>query len=333
MNTFVAGQRKTKRSSCSSSSGSSRYTITYLRNVMEKLKSNQNRDSTKANYHGIWRSFNQFLIRIEGGIKNISWEERTVLFGSYLVEQGIQSSTIASYFSAIKHVLKTDGYEWDSSKAQLTMVTRSCKLLNDRVKIRLPIQRRLLELLLFELERFYSKQPYLEKLYKTALVLSYYGMMRVGELTKSQHNVKAKDIHIGENKDKILIILHSSKTHGKESKPQRIKLAAIHHDKVQKKFFCPFKIVTKYASARGSYSEDSEPFLIFKDKQPIAAWQFRKLLKELIKKLGLDPNLYNTHSLRAGKANDMRDFGFSLEQIRRAARWKGNGTIYKYLKN
>ena len=43
-------------------------------------------------------------------------------------------------------------------------------------------------------------------------------------MTESQHVVKAKDVHIGINKDKLMFVLHSSKTHGKGTKPQIVKI-------------------------------------------------------------------------------------------------------------
>ena len=49
--------------------------------------------------------------------------------------------------------------------------------------------------------------------------MAYYGLMRIGELTAGEHQVKAKEIHMGQNRNKLLIVLHSSKTHGAESVP------------------------------------------------------------------------------------------------------------------
>ena len=60
---------------------------------------------------------------------------------------------------------------------------------------------------MFELERIFNKQFYLESLYKAIFVLAYYGLMQIGELTQSNHVLKAKDIQIGVNKPKILLIL------------------------------------------------------------------------------------------------------------------------------
>ena len=231
------------------------------------------------NYQSIWRHFNKFLINLQGNVKHLSWEERAVLFGTHLVDQGSQSQTIASYFSAIKHILKMDDYIWDNEKAQLSTITRSCRILNDTLKVRLPIQIKLLELILFEVGRHFGRlsQPYLEKLYKLTFALAYYGMMRVGELTTSPHTAKAKDVHIGENKDKILIILHSSKTHGRNSFPQEIKISAgrsILETKVDR-FFCPFELAREYCASRGPYLKDDEPFLIFRDRSGMKPSHFQ----------------------------------------------------------
>ena len=91
---------------------------------------------------------------------------------------------------------------------------------NDQVKIRLPIQKGLLEMLLFEIQRTFggvneAPQPYLEALYKAMFCLAYYGMLRVGEIAYGPHIIKAGNIHVGGNKDKILLVLYSSKTLGK----------------------------------------------------------------------------------------------------------------------
>ena len=63
-------------------------------------------------------------------------------------------------------------------------------------------------------------------MYKALLALSYYGLMRVGELTQSDHTLLAKNIHLAKNKEKILLLLYSSKTLYKGSKPQKIKIVS-----------------------------------------------------------------------------------------------------------
>ena len=267
---------------------------------------------------------------------NISWKDKTALFGTYLVDKGVQSSTLKSYFSAIKHVLRLDGYKWDDDKMILSSLVRGCKLENDKVKVRLPIQKGLLEMILFEVQRMYSsdsQQPYLEHMYKALFCLAYYGMMRVGELTYSPHVLKASNIHVGNNKEKILIVLYSSKTHGKESRPQRIKISAAPTSNVirNKRFFCPFKAVLNFMSLRGNYEEDDEQFFIFADKSKVKPHHVRSVLRNLLDRMNLDGQLYDVHSYRIGRTSDLSKFGYSVEQIKAMGRWKSNA-VYRYIR-
>ena len=212
---YIVGQRSVCRVSdveSSRSSQSSKISVEYVSNVLERLKNKQIRETTSENYLSVWRNLNRFIINLNYKEK-LSWEEKTALFGAYLVDGGVQSSTLKSYFSAIKHILKMDGYCWNENKVLLSSSVKGCRLENDTVKIRLPIQKSLLEMLLFEIERFYgdnNQQPYLELLYKTMFLMGYYGMLRVGELTFSPHTLKARNVHIGNNKDKIMIVLYTS---------------------------------------------------------------------------------------------------------------------------
>ena len=105
-------------------------------------------------------------------------------------------------------------------------LTRACHLTNDRLFVRLLIKCSLLEVLLFELGRIFKDQPYLLITYRAIFALAYYGMFRIGELTVGNHPIKACDVHVAMNKFKILIYLRTSKTHGLESRPQKVKISA-----------------------------------------------------------------------------------------------------------
>ena len=269
---------------------------------------------------------------------HLDWEQRTALFGAYLVDKGVQSSTLKSYFSTIKHVLKQDGYRWDDDKALLSSLVRSCKLVNDRYKIRLPIKASLLELLLFEVGRRFSKgnnqQPYLKCMYTAMFSLAYYGMLRVGELTLGPHTIKACDIHVGHNKDKMLIVLYSSKTHGKESRPQKVRISKVDTKRSTaiNRFFCPFKAVLSFMNMRGSYLQESDQFFVFADHSPVKPYHLRTILRSLLDDLHLDSSLYGVHSFRIRRMCDLAKFGYRIEEIKAMGRWKSNA-VYRYLKN
>ena len=340
----LSGQRKacgaTEACSTHSSSNSSKISTEQVTKILERIQSRQTRESTKNNYLCIWRQLNKFVIKLDTR-ESLSWEEKTALFGACLVDRGVQSSTLRSYFSAIKFILKQDGYPWDDQKALLSALIRGCRLENDSVKVRLPIKKGLLEVLLFELERKFGKsnnpQPYLECMYKAMISLTYYGMLRVGEIALGPHTIKAKDMHFAHSKDKILIVLYSSKTHGKESRPQRVKISATDEKLLNKsvqhsKFFCPFKLTRHYMAQRGNYIDDTELLFIFSDGSPLQPHHIRGVLRDLLNQVGLDSSLYDVHSFRIGRTCDLYKYGYSLDQIKSLGRWRSNA-VYKYLKD
>ena len=98
---------------------------------------------------------------------------------------------------------------------------------------------------------------YLLTMYRALFALSYYGMMRVGEVTLSDHVVKAKDIHSATNKDKIMLKLYTSTTHSRGMKPQSIKITSNLSERsgyYAKRNFCPFKLINDYMNIRGGYN-------------------------------------------------------------------------------
>ena len=155
--------------------------------------------------------------------------------------------------SAIKKTSVMDGYKWDDNLVLIRSLAKACRIIHDSVRTRLPIHCSLLELILFETQRYFShlNQWYLEVMYKALFAISYYGLMRIGEVTKSQCVIKAKDVHIATNKDKILLVLYSSKTHDKGNRPQKIKITSNKQERTGSyihRHFCPFKLMRAYIS-------------------------------------------------------------------------------------
>ena len=313
---FTARDRSNSKWSDSSSS-SSKISSSHMLGILENLKQQCNRRSTYQTYHRIWQSFNKFLIRLDSMPR--SWEDRAMLFCAHLIDSGHQLSTVKSYVSAIKSMVSLVNCRWNDDKILLTSITRACKLRNDRVKCRFPIHISLLEQILFELERLSNgAQPYLESLYKVIFILGYYGLLRVGELAQSKHVLKARDIHVGKNKPKILLSLHSSKTHGVSSHPQEIKITAVHNCyRHFARHFCPFKLIRHFLQIRGGYTNEQEQFFIFKDKSPVKPNHIRSMLRQLLSWLNLEAHLYDCHSMHARRASDMVMLGYTVEQVKK----------------
>ena len=331
--TSVPSKKKKKSDRLSTSTASS-ISTREMQRIADRLELDRIRNTTKKNYQAVWRIFNKFIIKLDA--KPDSWEERLTLFVAYMVNKKRQSRTIKSYISAIKATLKSNKIKIKEDKYLLASMTRACKLKYDKVKIRLPIHKQLLNKLLEKiLEEFTGKaaktqQPYLECLYRAMFATVYYGLFRIGEIAKGEHTILAKDVYLGENKRKLLFVLHTSKMHTKGDKPQNVKIAASRTSNQQ---FCPFKIIEKYMRIRKPFTSLTEPFFVFKDHSPVTPEVFRNLLKSLLTKLGEDSEQFNCHSFRIGRSQDLSKLGVSIELIRILGRWSTkSNVVYTYLK-
>ena len=198
-----------------------------IKDIVERLRSQRCRDSTRATYHRIWKRFNRFFIRLDD--KPDMWEDRLILFIGYLIEEcKLQSSTIKTYILAIKGVLAENKIELNLDRFLINSLTRACRIRNDSLIARIPIQKPFLNSILDEVAKWCNEinQPYLKSLYQALFSAAYYGLLRIGEVTKGPHVVLAHNIRIGVNKDKLLFILRSSKTHNQGNGPQLIKISS-----------------------------------------------------------------------------------------------------------
>ena len=303
-----------------------------MQNIVDELQCNQYRDSTKKNYYGIWKSFNDLFLKLDD--KPLNRENRIVLFIGYLADSGKKSTTIKCYVSTIKTVLQTDNIKLNLDELLLSSLTRACKLKNDAIARLLPIHKSMLNTLLRHTESLFGEQPYLQSLYMALFSTAYFGLFHVGELTSSQHVVKAKNVHVGRNKNKMLFVLTSSKTHSICMKPQQIKISSTRQftDRHGAKTYCPYLCLRNYIDKQRGFRDSDEQFFIFSDGSPVQSYHFRNTLKNVIKISGFDSKYYGTHGLRAGHASDMIRNGVSIEMVRKIGRWRSNA-IYTYLRN
>ena len=315
---------------CVSASDSSKISTNAMSNILEQLKVKCRRNSTKANYYSIWKLFNKFIMKLH--IIPNKWENRAFLFLASLVQDGKKSATIQSYFSAIKSVLTYENYKLSYDVIQLKAVTRACRLMNDKLCPKLPIRIKFLEMILFKVDRKFNSQFYLKTLYQTILLVAYYGLFRIGEVTKGDHVIKARNVYLGQNKNKVLFMLYSSKTHDVSKPPQKVKISEVSTGNTNKSYhFYHFKHLFCYSKLRQECKQSEEQLFIFRDGTPVEPNDIRVVLKEAIVSIGLDPRLYSFHGIRAGRTTDLFHWGYTIEEIKIIGRWRSNA-IYRYLK-
>ena len=332
-NIFTGGGSYKRSYKSSHSSDSSKYSTRYLKLTLQKLQNNQHEDGTQETYHRAWKSFNDFFIKLEH--KPQSWEDRIALFVAFLLDNKNPKATIKTYVSGIKSVLRNDGIILDKDSVLLASLLKSCKYVESEVNMRMPIHCRMLRIMMDRVEQHYLRrnQIYLTKLYKAMFVTAYYGLFRVGEITSSKHVITLDNVHLGCNSNKILFILWSSKMHKRNTEPQTVEIKAIGAKECtlpsDLEKYCPYKIIRAYLELRLD-NEDTQ-FFVYSDDSPVTGDQFRRVMRWVIKDMGLNPLVYDTHSFRIGRATDLQKMGASLVTIKKMGRWRSN-SVYKYLK-
>ena len=196
-------------------------------------------------------------------------------------------------------------------------------------------------MILKEVYNLFELQPYLRALYAALFSTAYFGLFRIGELTKGDYLVRAQDVHLATNKKKLLFVLRTSKTHWKNVKPQIIKINSRDteiitnprkNDRVKRHHnFCPYLILKEYAGQRKSFKTSEEPFFVFKDRTPITPVNFRGTVKSCINRVGFNADHYCSHGFRMGRSLDLFEMGLSVETIKKLRRWKSY-VVYRYLK-
>ena len=306
-----------------------------MQQIIDRLHIQQYQKSTRRSYLSAWRSFNEFYIKLDSKLRH--WEDRLVLFVGHLVHTHKQAATIKSYISAIKAVLREDGYVLNEDRYLLNALTKACKLRQNKVKTMLPIQKGLLEIIIKYIKRIFEAQPYLLTMYQALFTATYFGLLRIGEVTLGSHLIKALDVHVADNNRKFKFILRTSKTHTKSCVLQVIKLSSdpvrIHNKQTNRPtVLCPYTALCRYVKARKSCIHEKEPFFVFRDQSAVTPQHMRAVLKEALTKANLDPTFYCVHSIRSGRACDLlHNLKLSLETIKNLGRWRSNA-VYNYLK-
>ena len=267
-------------------SSSSTISSSAIREIINKLKVQGRRSSTRHNYHTVWKLFNNFFIKLDQ--KPAKWEDRLILFVGFFIENGRKATTVKSYISVVKAVLQEDGVPLNIDRCLINSLTKACRYQNDMVHTRLPICKNLLMLILAKIPEIVTEQqPYLIAMYQALFSTAYYGLFRVGELCESPHTVKIRNVHISNRKNKLLFILRTSKTHWKDVPPQAITISSdavvqMHSRTVKKNRWCPYQLLRDYITLRKKGRFIDEQFFIFRDRSPVKPEHMRTTLKKAL---------------------------------------------------
>ncbi|OCT68288.1 hypothetical protein XELAEV_18039587mg, partial [Xenopus laevis] len=133
--------------------------------------------------------------------------------------------------------------------------------------------------------------------------------------------IERDDIHLVDGKLKITL---------KKSKTDNVgKGTTLWLGNSTEQSLCPVLAFSHYQQVRPCLSG---PFFIHSDGSFVTRFQFAKILKGAVNKLGIPPDHYNTHSFRIGAATQASLMGLGEEFIKKLGRWNSSRyQLYFYL--
>ena len=145
-------------------------------------------------------------------------------------------------------------------------------------------------------------------LFKAMTALAFYGLLRVGEFTKSRNCLQLRDILL--SSDKVQITFRSFKhSHGESA---TINVLSVAENEV-----CPVLLLRQYLTCRGTSAGSLFQYLDGTTPTRLDYWNW---LASMLHSCNI-PGKFSTHSLRKGGASHMALMGYTEEQIRLHGRW------------
>ena len=275
--------------------------------------------STLTVYKRAWALFKhsmEFLSLNHISMESFPIQVNHVLFYlGFMQYKGFAPATLTTYVSAISYIHKILEVQDPTSSFLVQKLLASCNKLNPRSDSRLPITFLILHRLM-EAIKHTSLSIYHMSLIRTMYIMGFFGLLRIGEMTIGQNKrvvIYKQQVEINDGYVKLKI---SHFKHNKSLKPVELILPA----QVDKSI-CPVENLRKYLILRGNHSG---PLFCFKDGTPVSRQFFTNQLKINISFCGLNPHLYQSHSLRIGGASYYAELGMSDSQIRLIGRWNSD---------
>ena len=149
--------------------------------------------NTRKLYSRIWSEFRNFCashLQVQDAIIPVSISTLSLFLAS-LFMKGYAPSTLFTYNSAVSYMHKLNGLPDPGSSVFIQKMLQGAKKSRIQVDNRLPITKSILYRLVLALNKTCSL-PYYQSLYKAMFVTAFFGLLRVGEITK---NLNDKESH------------------------------------------------------------------------------------------------------------------------------------------
>ena len=243
---------------------------------------------------------------------------KIMLYIGFLSNRPVAPATMSTYISAIGYVHRIRGHYDPTSHPAVQKMLAATHKLNPRVDTRLPITIIILKRLVSALNDTVSN-PYIRLLFHAMYIIAFFGLMRVGEITRAKNGVVALYLHQVQVMPEYIVLTISHFKHNLTCKPIELVLPAQADVDI-----CPVRVMQRYLSVRGLHDG---PLFCYVDNKPVSRDFFINGLKSALNFCGLDVSLYKSHSFRIGGASLYASLGLSDAQLRLIGRWNSDAFL------
>ncbi len=299
----------------STSRNSGRVSCADLRCETDKLLENAIAPNTARSYETGIEVFSRFL-----HLHNLTivWPpplSNVTQFIAYLSLTGKSPRTAKTYLAAISYQCKMLNYSDITSNFIVTKMIEGMKRLKPLKDSRLPITIELLNNMVSALPAICTSN-YETLLFSAAFCLAFFGFLRIGEFSVVNNNLSKvfdlKQIKLLKARNCIELTIPFSKT----DQYGRGKTIVIPGTGCK---ICPVRNVEKFLVHRPDFSG---PFFCHYGGKPMTRYQFTAVLLKVLSNIGVDTNVYKSHSFRIGAASFFHSQGLSEDQIKIMGRWR-----------
>ena len=275
-------------------------------------------------YQHHWDTFTTFQLSQLSNNSFPASPEAVALFTIHLSQKKLAIRTIRTYTSAISYIHKINNFPDPASSFLVAKTIQGLQNQNTQ-SVRsplLPITRVILHQLIDNIPTC-CHSTYHRYMWSALFHLCYHGCLRAGEAVVSstpEHTLKVHQVQVSQSH---ITINFKSFKHSGDATPS----VTIQADPNPAR--CPVKALQAYLAVR---PQVDGPLFIETNATPIHRTQFTAFLKSVLAGTTLDPDSFNTHSFRIGRATQLAQDNHSQETIRSAGRWKSSAYI-RYIRS
>lgn len=276
-----------------------------------------------------WKSYNNGLEKFEHfrNFHNLAliWPppvHHLANFIAYLSKLSYSPATVRLYVSSVGFANKFKGLSDTSQSFLIQKMLNGANKLYGKADIRCPITLDMAMKCSLALKHVCFSQ-YEASMFWAAFSLSFFGLLRIGELTilsstsdssKIIQNTDVEFINTSNNRH-ILLTLRFSKT------DQFGISSVIRVEEEENLPACPVSTLKAFLDIRPKFHG---PLFCYYNKKHVTRIQFVKVLHDCLKYLGYKTEVFNTHSFRIGGAAHLFQKGANEAVIKNRGSWSSN---------